>query len=56
MRMVGDRILAVGTVAVKAAGIRGEDSPIEYAPDEWESCDICSGKGDFWVCTHCKSD
>jgi len=28
-----------------------DEDPINYAPDEeYETCDICKGKGGYWVC------
>lgn len=30
-----------------------EDLPLEYDPDEYEACDICSGTGTYWICPNC---
>ena len=32
-----------------------EYAPLEYSPDEFDSCDICSGRGHYWVCSHCST-
>lgn len=30
-----------------------EDNPNEYEPGDVEMCDICQGKGCWWVCDNC---
>lgn len=30
-----------------------EDFPLEYDPDEFEVCEMCSGVGGWWVCANC---
>ena len=27
-----------------------EEDPLWYSPDDLEICDVCEGKGGFWIC------
>lgn len=32
-----------------------QEDPLWYDEDDWEDCDICDGKGGWWICLNAKN-